>query len=240
MKPCGTCQETQSSPQIYRVKPQTLDAGVMEFLPKQKQIHHHASFPKFVISNLIPDQTIFYFGTHPRPPHLKILSKDKAYGKLENSGVVRVNAHGKATIHLECPQIYYADDGNIYPRHVHFLYWNNDTWEQTLYTHPLLCIVDLSFVQKWKNKVKLVNALSRDHSSIPDSYSLPHNELWNEKDVKRILRVNKKSIPILVYCYDEKCKAGKRVCDRLQSFGFFNIFLYSKGLKEWMSLHPSS
>ena len=75
----------------------------------------------------------------------------KAYGTLKNSGVVTTNQKGEVTIYLDCPQIYMNDDGKVYHRHFHFLYWdeNKNTWDKNLYTQKIICDVDKKFVKKY-------------------------------------------------------------------------------------------
>lgn len=240
MKPCGTCKEVSISNEVYNVNPEKLDSVVMKYLPKQIKIYHNDANQKFNISGLIPNQYIFYFATNSRTPNLKILKKDQAYGDLTNSGIALTNQQGNAIVYLNCPQIYIFDDGKIYHRHLHFVYWNKNLkkWESDLYTHPVLCIVDFTFINQWSNYIKLVNALPKDNYNkfhIPNSYNLPYNEVWNEKNVLKTLNIRKKETPIVVYCWDQKCNAGEKVCKRLNLLKFYNVYLYSKGLKDFTS-----
>jgi rhodanese-related sulfurtransferase len=241
MKPCGTCKQISINHEIYNVNPEKLDSVVLKYLPKTIQIYHNHIGQNFKIHHLIPNQYIFYFATYSRDPNLSILHKDDAYGDLNNSGIALINTNGSASLHLECPQIYIFDDGKIYHRHIHFVYWNSKLkkWENNLYTHPILCIVNYHFVRKWHSSVKIVNALSRSDfqkNKIPNSVNLPYNELWNEKDVKKILNIKNKHYPIIVYCMNKKCKAGESVCKRLASLGFYNIYHYANGIEEWKKL----
>lgn len=240
MKPCGTCKEISTNYNIYPVNPEKLDSVVKKNLPKTISVYNYKKGQKFIIHGLIPNQYLFYFGAYSRAPNLKLLNKDDAYGDLKNSGIARSNEKGEAIVQLECPQVYVYDDKKIYHRHFHFVYWDSikKTWQNDLYTHPILCVVDREFIHKWINHIKLVDALSEKSFSehhIPSSYNLPNDQLWNELDVKKRLKIKDKNYPIVVYCWDASCNAGENVCKRLNRIGFHNIYLYKKGLKDWLS-----
>jgi len=240
MKPCGTCKETSINYDIYPVNPEKLDAVVKKNLPKTIRIYHNKDNQKFIVHGLIPNQHFFYFGAYSRTPDLHLLHKDDAYGNLKNSGIALTNQKGEAAVFLECPQVYIYDDEKVYHRHFHFVYWDSikKTWQNNLYTHPILCVVDYDFINKWIHHIKLVDALSEKSFSehhIQSSYNLPNDQLWNEYEVKKKLRLKDKNYPIVVYCWDSSCKAGENVCKRLTRLGFYNIYLYKKGLKDWLS-----
>lgn len=237
MKPCGTCKETSLSNDIYRVHPEKLDAVVKKYLPTQARVHYakENQTQQFTVQGLIPNQYIFYFGAMPRNPGLSLLKKNEAYDQLQNSGIARSDPHGRVIVHLSCPQVYIYDDGKIYHRHFHFVYWDRalKLWQNQLYTHPVLCIVDRSFLHQFKLRVRIVDALPRQSfrkHHIPGAVNLPHNELWGIPQIP----IKNKRMPIIVYCWDPHCDAGESVCRRLSALGFYNLYLYKKGLNEWL------
>ena len=42
-----------------------------------------------------------------------------------------------------------------------------------------------------------------------------------------------KDIPIIIYCYHDKCDAAEIVLKRLNKIGFNNIVHYKNGIKAW-------
>jgi len=172
MKPCGTCKETTQDGQVFGVLPQKLDSVVMKYLPKQVKIHHNNRGQKFKIHHGIPNQFFFYFGSKPRDPGQKLLKKDDAYGDLSNSGIARFDSNGSATVFLDCPQVYIYDDGKVYHRHFHFVYWHKTRWGDELFTSPVLCIVGKDFIKHWNQDLKVINALPQqefEKRHIPNS-----------------------------------------------------------------------
>lgn len=91
------------------------------------------------MDNLEPNTRIFYFATRYRDFIKSIQTRAKAYSKLDNCGVANVNSEGVANIYLDCPQLYLNDDGKVYHRHLHYLYWNKEDkmWDNKLYTKKL-------------------------------------------------------------------------------------------------------
>jgi rhodanese-related sulfurtransferase len=234
MKPCGTCKETSQDNQVFGVFPQKLDKIVKAHLPSSIHVHHKNQGQKFKIHHGVPNQYFFYFGSQPRNPTSRLLKKDAAYGDLSNSGIAKFDQKGTAIVYLDCPQVYIYEDGKVYHRHFHFVYWDNTKWSNELYTSPILCIVDKSFIQQWIQNIILINALSAEDflkKNIPGSRNLPYNELWSEKQIK----ISNKNSPLVVYCQNPKCNAGLSVCNRLALFGFYNLFLYEGGIDDWLA-----
>lgn len=92
---------------------------------------------KIALEGLKPGARIFYYAA--KPSVSVISTPKKAYGKLQNSGVARVTATGRAIITLDCPGIYLSMSGEALPRHVHYCYWSNDAWATKIYTHSVSC-----------------------------------------------------------------------------------------------------
>jgi rhodanese-related sulfurtransferase len=241
MKPCITCHNQPTKNGYFKAE---LQGFVKQKLPKDNKCYFEKDGPKINIENLKPNTTIFYFATKKRDFTKKIQMRLKAYGTLKNSGVVTTNQKGEVTIYLDCPQIYMNDDGKVYHRHFHFLYWddNKNTWDKNLYTQKIICDVDKNFVKKYLKKAVIVDALPEDSyekNHIENAISLPYNSSWNEKTViEKITAHHKKYkgdklVPIIVYCWSDQCNAAHEVCVKLNRLGFYNVVHYKNGLSEW-------
>lgn len=140
-----------------------------------------------------PNTAIFFFGAQTsevvKPWHV-------AYGKLENSGIVRVNKDGIAIVKMQCPGVYTDVDGKTNKRHMHFVYWDSKrkTWEVKTHTRSIECgvslrksspsaalVIDARTPQEFKNK----------HSK--HSINIPHDTAI--RTLKRMF-VNKLHTPL--------------------------------------------
>ena len=74
------------------------------------------------VRNLKPNKRIFYFAANPSKNPRRVIPHTEAYTGLRNSGTAISSDEGIAYIHIHCPQVYVNEDGNIYPRHFHFVY----------------------------------------------------------------------------------------------------------------------
>ena len=110
------------------------------FYPLTTKRCHVASADLHVrLTGLRPNTYIFFFASKPRLPHARVY-RANAYGRLENSGVTKINAEGSALIRLHSPSVYInPEDNSIYPNHFHYVYWNKlkKTWSSHVYTHDI-------------------------------------------------------------------------------------------------------
>ena len=144
---------------------------------------------------------------------------------------------------INCPQIYIALNGNVYNRHLHFIYWdeNNKMWNKTLFTQPLICHVDKEFVEKHRRNALVIDALPEEmynKKHIKGAINLPANKRWNEEEFKKLIHMKKmsiknKQIPIIVYCYNLKCNAAIKVIHKLNKMGYYNIVHFEDGISSW-------
>lgn len=245
MKPCGTCQSfPQSDNKIYKAE-QKLDSQVLQHLPSTPFVPFgpFTSSLVFRATGLRPKTWIYYFGAEPRDPTKPILTKNRAYGNFSNSGLVRTDSSGHTNVELNCPQVYVYDDKKVYERHFHFVYARPDgTWEDQLYTQPLVCEVEEQFITKNLSKIIIIDALSSDSykkQHIAGAFSLPYNEKWGTSRIKKILGTKPQQSPIVVYCLQPTCGAAIGVIQRLQKLGYQNLFYYKKGLKNWHGVKQS-
>jgi len=241
VKPCILCQSKPTKDGYYKTE---LLEKFIKFMPKTNKLYCNEANQKIHMSKLIPNTTIFYFATRTRDFAKPIQMRSSAYHKLENSGVVKVNSKGETTIHLKCPQVYRNDDGKVYHRHVHFIYWNdkNDTWGENLFTKKIICKIDENSVKKNLKKAIIIDALPEkeyEEKHIKGSFSLPYNKRWTEEDVLKIVGKNKLK-PIIVYSWNKNCDASKKVCLKLNKMEFYNLVHYENGICKWSGPTESS
>jgi len=234
MKPCITCQNKPMKNGYYKAE---LLSKFINYLPKTNKLCCDEKNQKIKMEKLKPNSKIFYFATKNRDFTKPIQMRSAAYNNLKNSGVVKVNSKGETTVHLKCPQVYRNDDGKVYHRHFHFIYWDakNNQWDENLYTQKIICHVNEDFVKKYLKKAILIDALPLDHykeKHIKGAHSLPYNKKWTEKDVEKIVGKDKLK-PIIVYCWNKKCSAAHDVCVKLNSMGYYNVMHYENGISGW-------
>jgi rhodanese-related sulfurtransferase len=249
MKPCGTCQSfPQSDKKIYKAE-QKLDSQILQHIPSAPFVAFGPSLTPFSsplvfkANGLRPKTWVYYFGAEPRDPTKPLLTKNRAYASFSNSGLVRTDSSGRASFELACPQVYIYDDKKVYERHFHFVYARPDgTWEDQLYTQPLVCEVEEEFIKKNHSKITIIDALSSNSYNkqhIAGALSLPYDEKWGASRIKKILGTKPQQSPIVVYCLQPTCGAAIGVIQRLQKLGYQNLFYYKKGLKNWTGAKQS-
>jgi len=242
MKICNTCtSRSEGSPSIYKAK---YDKFIEKYAPKTNRPYHNPDTIRVRVEGVKPETLIFYFAAMPRDFTKKILMRDSAYDKLQNSGVTKSNDKGIAYFYIKCPQIYQVPEKKIFSRHFHFLYWRDNQWEKTVYTHKILCNVDREFVLNYINRrnVIIIDALPRESFNewhIEGAINVPYDRSINRakllKDIK--MRTGKDeislSVPIIIYSWDKYCEAAAIVKERLDRLGFCNTLYYQEGIKLW-------
>jgi len=228
MKPCMTCQNKPIKNGIYKAH---LEHFTEKNLPKDNKCFHKNG-NKITISKLKPNKTIFYFATNENDFTKTIKSQNEAYNNLKNSGVVRVNKDGEANAYLKCPQLYKNSDGNVYSRHMHFVYWNDEKklWDKNLYTQQILCDVNEDFVKKHMKDSIIIDARTPEYyekSHVKGAINLPYNKRWTEECVLEELKKGMKNykgnklVPIILYCA-KGCNAANKLYQKLNKLGFYN------------------
>tara|TARA_B100001057_G_scaffold84733_1_gene80557 strand:- start:566 stop:1114 length:549 start_codon:yes stop_codon:yes gene_type:complete len=171
-----------------------------------------------------------------------------------NSGLIKLNSSGKCTISVNCPQPY-KDKGVSYMSHIHILVSDKKMtrWNKGIYTQNVLCEINkknlIHHIQK-KDRI-IINALSSEYHNkahIPNSHNLYYKEakklsiaqihnrvrkmIKDEPKIQQIIKKNKLKItevPIIVYCYDNKCDAGHQLANELFRAGYTNVIDYLDG-----------
>jgi rhodanese-related sulfurtransferase len=245
--PCEVCstRKLKGTAAIYKLK--SGNTHLRQYLPKDDTPIKSTGSETVLLEGLKPNTTIIFFASNtPKTDFTaKITPFRKAYGHLENSGVGKTDNSGRITFKINCPRIYIAEDGEIYSRHIHWLYWNNKSncWGNDIYTHQIFCNVDKAFVKKYatgkSSKVLIIDALSEESYNehhIPGAINLPASKKWTLEQVNDILPKGTHSYtPMIIYCYSPECNAAEKLWEKLNRLGFYNTTHYSGGISDWIS-----
>lgn len=245
--PCEVCstRKLKGTAAIYKLK--SGNTHLRQYLPKDDTPIKSTGTETVLLEGLKPNTTICYFASNTPTPDFtaNIMPFVNAYGQLENSGVAKTDNNGRVSFNINCPRIYLAEDGEIYSRHIHWIYWNNKSskWGNDVYTHQIFCNVDKAFVKKYatgkSSSVIIIDALSeesyREHH-IPGAINLPASNKWTYSQVIDILPKGTHSYtPIIIYCYSPECTAAEKLWSQLNNLGFYNTMHYSGGITNWLS-----
>jgi hypothetical protein len=225
--------------------------GIRERIPKK-----YDTISELNLGNKYANRWIFYWAANKESTY-SIKEAPDAYGvNYTNLGITKSDNNGKIVFKLECPQPYSVDGKTYYP-HIHFMISNkkNEQWELKVRTINIVCNFSK---EKVKNAIKnksylIINALPKEYFEkqyIPNSINLYYKDAINMTDKKidnfiknnlnklnnelKELIDNKKlsikDIPILVYCYNKKCDAGKKLIKRLNKANYHKIVEYEDGV----------
>ena len=141
------------------------------------------------------DRWVFYWASEPMDTkdlsHVKD-AKDayNGYGNENNRGLIKTDEKGNAKLILNCPEVY-RDEGNLYPRHVHYSVLDSDNnWSETIGTLEVICKFPyevMKHIVESKNKV-IINALPPEEFEkrhIPNSVNLYYKELEDKTRAQR-------------------------------------------------------
>ena len=147
-----------------------------------------------------------------------------------------------------------------YYKHIHFVLFDKikKEWGNQIYTKIVVCKHNYTETIKKINSgfYVIINSLpceyfAKDH--IPNSYNLCYKDVnkiskkslfeWFREIVKlhypklnKLLNENKielYEIPIITYCYNEKCNASQICLESLMEKGFVNVDEYSGGIQDY-------
>ena len=200
---------------------------------------------------------IFYWAALSNK-ELEINGPEAAYGDESNSGLIKSNKKGEATLVLNCPQPYRVD-GVTYPRHVHYTVLTEDNvWSFDVKTLVVYCHLDREQMEKALKAEDhiIINALSEDDhnkKSIPGTLNLPvetvnasnrvekvtsfiEQNVRKYPDLEGLIERNKidiKDVPIITYCANPGCNASNNLAKHIMNAGFSNVVEYPGGIEEW-------
>jgi rhodanese-related sulfurtransferase len=246
--PCEVCTTRKVSKRSGLYKLQSGETHLRSYLPTDPTLQENPHGQEEVhLEGLKPNTVLFYFATNSKDFTLPVRHFADAYDKLQNSGVVKTNGKGHAKVRVDCPQVYLADDGQVYSRHFHIIYWlaKDKKWDSRIYTHQIFCNVDKAFVSsivnnpKFAKKVVIVDALDesyfeKDH--LPGAINLPASHKWSLADVmEKMPNGTGATTPMILYCYSHECNAAEKLWVQLNKLGFYNTMHYSGGISDWRS-----
>ena len=252
--PCEVCTTRKLTKKSGLYKLKSGDTHLRAYLPATNAIKTNPHGKETVkLEGLKPNRILFYFATNSKVFTLEIKHFTNAYDKLQNSGVVKTDGKGNAIVKVDCPQVYLADDGKIYSRHIHIIYWcgasKSGGWGSRIYTHQIFCNIDKAFVKKMmtninkqdkqdnKNKVVIIDALPEEYFSkkhIKGAVNLSAKHKWTLEEVMKKLPYGTNSTtPIIIYCYSPECTAAEKLWEQLNRLGFYNTMHYLGGISDW-------
>ena len=247
--PCEVCTTRKISKKSGLYKLASGNTHLRAFLPpdatlkeKSQEIKNKLEIVK--LEGLKPNSRFFYFATISKDFTKPTQPFVKAYDKLQNSGVNKTDSKGRTEVWVGCPQVYLAEDGNVYSRHFHIIYWmeKEKKWDTHIYTHQIFCNVDKAFVKKMiteKSEVVIIDALDESYykkTHIPGAVNLPASHKWSLAEVMRRLPEGTNSTtPIIIYCYSPECNAAEKLWMQMNRLGFYNTMHYPGGISDWNS-----
>ena len=192
---------------------------------------------------------VFYWAADSQDSFDKIKGPIEAYNDFTNHGLTKSNDNGKATMIIDCPQLYEVE-GVVYPKHIHYVLLKSDkTWDhENVKTRRIHCDVSKESLKYMLDKSShlVLNALpkeSYEEKHIPGSLNLPHDTVL--KEIPEILESYKKKtklgkyplniLPVVLYCAHSECSASDKLMKKLEELDMVNVSEYSGGMKEWFS-----
>jgi rhodanese-related sulfurtransferase len=238
--PCEVCSTKRISAKsgLYALK--NGDTHLRQYLPAGNELRQNMdASEKIALEGLRPRTTFFYFATNSKDFIEPMKHFKDAYDTLQNSGVARTDANGRAVVRVNCPQIYLAEDGKVYSRHFHIIYWDakHHAWDSRIYTYQIFCNVDRAFVKAMLGKVIIIDALSPEHynkNHIPGAINMPASRNWTLEEVMTLLpKGTNSTTPMIIYCYSPECTAAGKLWAKLNRLGFYNTMHYLGGISDW-------
>lgn len=253
--PCEVCTTRKLSKKSSLYKLHSGDTHLRTYLPVDATVKPAKGREQVMLEGLKPNHVIFYFATNTRASRVMDFVETatsttpfaQAYDKLQNSGVVKTNTKGEAIVQVDCPQVYLAEDGQVYSRHFHIIYWleKQKKWDTKIYTHQIFCNVDKKFVSsivsnpKFSEKVLIIDALDKSYyleNHIPGAINLPASQKWSLATVsKKLPKGTNSTTPMILYCYSPECNAAEKLWMQLNKLGFYNTMHYTGGISNWLS-----
>jgi len=230
--------------------------GIRKKLPKNWD-----TIAEIDLGDKYSNRWIYYWAANKASSY-KIKNAPDAYGvHYTNSGITKTGVKGEVIFKLECPQPYQVKNITYYP-HIHFMISDkkNEHWELKVRTISIICKIDKKKVENaFKNKSYLIiDALPKEYyekQHIPNSVNLFYKDALQmsniqidkfirsnltrlNNDIQELVKNKKlalKDIPIIVYCYNKKCDAGKTLARRLLEAKYHKILDYDEGIQGYFN-----
>ena len=240
--PCEVCSTKKISGKSRLYLLESGNTHLRQYLPVGNELKQNSqASEKVLLEGLRPRTTFFFFAINSSIKDFTqpIKHFKDAYDTLQNSGVAKTDSHGRAIVHVNCPQIYIAEDNQVYSRHFHLIYWNAKLkgWDKKMYTHQIFCNVDKAFVKSILGKVIIIDALSPESYNkhhIQSAINMPASNNWTFDKVKSLLpKGTHSTTPMIIYCYNPECNAAEKLWAKLNKLGFYNTMHYLGGISDW-------
>ena len=97
---------------------------------------------QITLTQLPPNRKLIWWASRAEEESAQevIPSPQLAYANSKNAGVVRTDANGSVTIHLQCPGTYAVRFGShTLPKHIHYRYQLSESMFSRVFTSPVMC-----------------------------------------------------------------------------------------------------
>lgn len=206
---------------------------------------------------------IYYWAANKASSY-KIKDAPDAYGiNYTNSGITKSDDFGRVIFKLECPQPYQVDGITYYP-HIHFMISDieNQHWELKIRTVSIVCNIDDKKLEEAikKKSYLIIDALPKEYyekQHIPNAVNLYFKDAQDmsakqvdafvrknldklNSEIQELVKMKKlsiKDIPIMVYCFNKKCDAGRSLARRLLELNYHKIVEYAEGVRGYYKNH---
>jgi len=206
---------------------------------------------------------IYYWAANKASSY-KIKDAPDAYGiNYTNSGITKSDDFGRVIFKLECPQPYQVDGITYYP-HIHFMISDieNQHWELKIRTVSIVCNIDDKKLEEAikKKSYLIIDALPKEYyekQHIPNAVNLYFKDAQDmsakqvdafvrknldklNPEIQELVKMKKlsiKDIPIMVYCFNKKCDAGRSLARRLLELNYHKIVEYAEGVRGYYKNH---
>lgn len=244
--PCEVCRTRKLSKKssLYALK--SGNTHLRQYLPVNSSLRENSNGKESVLlEGLKPNRVVFYFATNSLDFTLKTKQFVDAYDVLQNSGVVKTDSKGNVEVKVNCPQVYIAENGEVYSRHFHMLHWNDNgkgkgkgNWENKIYTRQIFCNVDKNFVKKMMQnpKVVIIDALTEEYYNkkhIKGAVNIPVQKLTFKDVMARLPKGTTSTTPMILYCYSPECNSAEKLWEQMNRLGFYNTMHYVGGISDW-------
>lgn len=212
--------------------------------PSNADVEIVATLDKSKVS--YPVHVICWWGAISPVDDEKIYDPATAYDlehDYPNAGFAKVDPEGKVVIRCCTPQVYF-EDGQTWPRHLHFVFANENRWDLSqVYTmaafpvhEPTYLVRPLHYTHMFldderfedlKDKRITINALPLDKPMIDTTFHrfhLPYKEMVPPNVIEAI-----GNRPYIVYCEHAGCNAAVQLIQQLVARGCHNVFYYPGG-----------
>ena len=238
---CDTCGTFETFSEVY---PNLLEAAWLKEKDLLKNFFSSVDVntplrcPLFadarVVLQLPPRQKILYWAAEAsaqREYQQRMYRAKRSYDFFANCGVAESDGRGRCLCALRTPAIYKSKlkgKTRYWPRHLHFVLLEGDSWGTQCYTKVLLPELSLDRVKQAIEQEVTTCCPLKQLPLIPGSQFA-----FGPKDLHA--RGVRQKDPIIVYCANRDCPAAMKLAERLLRGGFVNVFHFPGGVEEFQA-----